>query len=305
MLEERAVYLNGDLVPWDQAKIHLMSHGLSRGSAIFEVLSIHETEAGPAVFRLDEHLNRLFKTADLLDMQLPMSREALFKDVLNTVKQNSIRKGFIKIVGFYPQIAFEILPPQSKLDVAIFVVDPVLDLGGINFPFEKGTTLCISKWRKLDPQTVPIEAKAAANYLNGMLARSESRKRGFENALLLDTQGYIAEGGTESIFLVKDGRLITPSTGTILDSITRKSILQVSEDLGIPAGEGRLMPELLYEADEVFLSGTPIKVLPVRQVEERVFEEVPGRLTKTLQSMMKEISEGREERFKGWLFPVG
>jgi branched-chain amino acid aminotransferase len=152
---------------------------------------------------------------------------------------------------------------------------------------------------------VPIEAKAAANYLNGMMARSESRKRGFENAVLLDTQGFIAEGGTESIFLVKEGRLVTPSRGTILDSITRKSILQVAEVLDIPAVEGRLSPELLYEAEEIFLSGTPIKVLPVRKVEDRVFEEVPGPLTATLQSMMDKISAGREERFRGWLFPAG
>jgi branched-chain amino acid aminotransferase len=304
MFKDRVVFLNGDFVAWNQCTVHIMSHSFGRGSAIFEVLGLHDTNAGPAIFRLDKHLERLFKTAELLGMELPISEEALHEAVMSTVKRNGISQGFIKIIGFYPQIAFEIIPPQKMLDISVFVVDPAQDFGGLDFPTKNGTTVCISKWRKLDPQSVPIEAKVAANYLNGMMARSEARTRGFENGIMLDTQGFIAEGGTESVFLVKDGRLMTPSLGTVLDSITRKSLLQAVKAIGIESVEGRLPSKLLFEANEIFLSGTPFKVLPVKQIEDRVIEGIPGPLTRKLSSLMDEIIAGRDERFKHWFFPV-
>jgi branched-chain amino acid aminotransferase len=304
MLKDRVVFLNGEFVPWDKANVHMMSHSFSRGSAIFEVISIHKTNKGPVIFRLDEHSERLSTSAHLLEMDLPLSREDLQKAAIATVKRNGVQEGFIKIMGFYPQIAFEILPLQRQLDLAIFVVDPAQDLGALHFPFEKGTSLCISKWRKLDPQTIPIEAKVAGNYMNGIMARQEARKRGFENALMLDTQGFIAEGGTESVFLVKDGRLFTPATGTVLKSITRKSVLEIAKVLGIEAFEKRLTPQLCEEAEEIFLSGTPIKVLPVRKMEERELKEVPGPISRKLSDLMHQIETGRDERFSPWLFPV-
>jgi branched-chain amino acid aminotransferase len=305
MLENRTVYLNGEFIAWDQAKVHLMCHSFGRGSAIFEVLSLHETQSGPAVFRLDEHIDRLYRTAKLLDMELPVGKKDFHSAVLETVRQNRARQGFIKIICFYPQISFEILPPQSKLDMSIFVVDPAEDLGGLDFPLEKGTTACLSRWRKLDPETVPVEAKAAANYLNGMMARAEAKKRGFNNVIMLDTQGFIAEGGTESVFLVKNGVLMTPSLGTVLQSISRKSLLEAAPALNLSTMEGRFKPDLLFEAEEIFFSGTPAKALPVRRVEERALEEVPGPVCKKLINVMTEIVAGREERFKHWLFPVG
>jgi branched-chain amino acid aminotransferase len=305
MLEDRIVFLNGEFVAWNQAKAHLMCHSLGRGSAIFEVLSLHDTRLGPAVFRLDEHMDRLFRSAELLDMELPGTKQSVHEAVLEAVRRNGIREGFIKIICFYSQIAFEILPPQKKLDLSIFVVDPREDLGGVKFPFERGVSACISKWRKLDPQTVPVEAKAAANYLNGMMARGEARKRGFDNAIMLDTQGFIAEGGTESVFLVKGGVLMAPSLGTILASISRKSLLQVAQATGIPTFEGRLRPELFFEAEEILYSGTPMKALAVRQIENRVFEKVPGPVTQKLSASVNDIVAGKDDRFKAWLFPAG
>jgi branched-chain amino acid aminotransferase len=305
MLEDRMVYLKGDFIPWNEAKVHLMSHSVGRGSAIFEVLSLHNTVHGPAVFRLDEHMDRLLASAALLGMELPMSREEFQGAVVETVRRNGLSEGFIKIICFYSQVAFSIFPPQEKLDASIFVVDPSQDLKGVAFPFEKGTTVCISKWRKLDPETVPVEAKAAANYLNGIMAKEEARKRGFEETIMLDTQGFIAEGGTESIFLVKDGRLMTPALGTVLKSISRKSVLQVARVMGIETIEARLRPELFFTSEEIFFSGTPMKVLPVRRIEERVLEKVPGPVTNKLFEAMKDIVSGKDERFKAWLFPIG
>jgi branched-chain amino acid aminotransferase len=304
MLENRTVFINGEFVAWNQANVHIMCHSFGRGSAIFEVLSLHHTPSGPAVFRLDEHIRRLYRTAALLEMELPMDQEAFHEAVLETVRRNGTREGFIKIICFYPQISFEILPPRKRLDTSIFVIDPKQDLGGLDFPFDEGTTACVSRWRKLDPETVPVEAKAAANYLNGMMARAEAKKRGFNNVIMVDTQGFIAEGGTESVFLVKDGVLMTPSLGTILQSITRKSVLEVAPVIGIPTFEGRLKPDLLFEADEIFFSGTPTKALPVRQIEERVLQNVPGPVNRKLTAAMTDIVEGGDERFKGWMFPA-
>ena len=304
MLEDRLVYLNGDFYPWSKANVHIMSHSFGRGSAIFEVMSVHEIDSGAAIFRLDEHISRFFQTAELLGMECPLSHEDFLEAVRGTVRENRLRQGAVKIIGFYPQISFEILPPGKKLDIAVFVFDPLRDLEQQSIPFDKGTTACISSWRKLDPQTVPVEAKAAANYLNGMVARGEARERGFDHVVMLDTQGFVAEGGTESIFIVKEGRLLTPASGTILRSITRKSLLEVTGILGIESAEIRLQPEDLYQASELFFSGTPMKVLPVRKMETRVFEEVPGTVTRRLSQLMEDIVSGRDERFKEWLFPV-
>jgi branched-chain amino acid aminotransferase len=268
------------------------------------VLSVHDTERGPAVFRLDEHMARLFRTAALLDMRLPAPREELHEACLEAVRKNGVRKGFIKVLCYYSGVAFDIFPPDEPLDVAVFVVDPDADLGGLNFPYEKGTTACFSRWRKLHPETVPIEAKASANYLNGMVARVEARKRGYENVILLDTQGFVAEGSTEAVFMVEDGRLLTACPGTVLLSITRRSLIQVAEALGLDVMECRIHPERFLKADEIFFAGTPDKVLPVRRIEDRDLENVPGPVTRKLSALMAEITSGRNEQFRDWLFPL-
>jgi branched-chain amino acid aminotransferase len=304
MLEERWVYRNGSFVKWADATVHMMSHSFARGSTIFEVISFYATASGPAVFRLHEHISRLEKSAAYLDMELPEDHDALCGAVAESVRRNRLPKGVIKMVGYYPQFALDIQPPQKRLDLAVFAMDPSQDLEGLDFSFENGTTAGIARWRKLDPQTVPIEAKAAANYLNGMIARLDVQKRGLEDAILLDSQGFIAEGATESVFLVKDGRLLTPSLGTVLDSITRRSILQVARHLGIETIEGRLRPELLFQADEIFFANTPFKVIPVRRVEEREMPGAPGPMQRRLWDVLQRIAAGTEPAFADWLYPV-
>ncbi|MBW1774948.1 MAG: branched-chain-amino-acid transaminase [Deltaproteobacteria bacterium] len=304
MLEDRIVYVNGEYVPWNQATIHLMSHSVGRGSAIYEVMSLHHTADGPAIFRLDAHAERFFKTAELLHMQLPLSPREFQDAVMETVRRNGLKEGLIKTIAFYSQLSWGVVPADTTLGLSLFALNPKEELGGLTFPSDEGATLAISKWRKLDPETVPVEAKVAAHYINGMMARKEAADRGFEFTLLLDTQGFLAEGSTESIFLVKDGTLMTPSLGTILDSITRKSVLEAAPALGLEIREERIPPETLYEAEEIFLSGTPMKVLPVKKVEDRVIEGTPGPVTRTLASLLKDIVAGKDERFKEWLFPI-
>jgi branched-chain amino acid aminotransferase len=303
-MTERIVFLGGTYAPWEEAKIHIMSHSVGRGSAIFEVIGFHETPDGPAVFRLDEYVARFRNSAALLDMEPPLSASGLQEAVLETIRRNGLKKGIIKMVGFYPEIAFKILPPGKRFQVAIFVFDLEGDLGERAQAGEGSVTACVSKWRRLDPQTVPIEAKVAANYMNGIVARTEARDLGFDYAILLDTRGCIAEGGTESLFLVREGRLLTSSLGTILNSITRKTLIEVAETMGIGTFAGRLVPGTLNEAEEIFFSGTTTKLLPVRQVGERILEEVPGPVTRRLSERMAAITSGGDERFRHWLYPA-
>lgn len=304
MLEERWVYKDGGFVKWAEATVHMMSHSFARGATIFEVISFYATASGPAVFRLHEHIARLEKSAAYLDMELPGGHDDLCRAVAETVRCNRLRQGVVKVVGYYPQFALDVQPPQKRLDIAVFALDPSQDLEGLEFSFEKGASAGIARWRKLDPETIPVEAKAAANYLNGMIARLDVQKRGLEDAILLDTQGFIAEGATESVFLVKDGRLLTPSLGTVLDSITRRSILRVARHLGIETFEGRLRPELLFEADEIFFACTPFKVIPVRRIEDREMPAVPGPMQRRLRDILQKIAAGEEPDFRGWLYPV-
>ena len=304
MIKDRIVFVNGDYIPWEKATVHIMSHSFGRGSAIFEVMSLHATVSGPAIFRLEAHIQRLFKSAELLDMELPLSEEEFYKAVAGTVKRNDLQQGIIKIICYYPQFSVEILPPQRQLAVSIFAFDPQKDLERFGIPADQGVTAFISQWRKLDPQTVPIEAKASANYLNGMIARAEAKKNGFDYAVMLDTQGFIAEGGTESVFAVKDNRLLTPSAGTVLKSITRMSILEAAGTAGISCFEERLKPQLLFEADELFFASTPFKVLAVKQINDRKLEHAPGPVTRKVADLMAKIADGSDARFKKWLYRV-
>jgi branched-chain amino acid aminotransferase len=282
----------------------MMSHSFARGSTIFEVISFYATASGSAVFRLHEHISRLEKSAAYLDMELPGTHDDLCRAVAETVRRNRLRQGVVKVVGYYPQFALDIQPPQKRLDIAVFAIDPSQDFDGLKFSFDTGTTVGIARWRKLDPQTVPIEAKAAAHYLNGMIARLDVQKRGLTDAVLLDTQGFIAEGATESVFLVRGGRLLTPCLGTVLDSITRRSILQVARHLGIETLEGRLRPELLFEADEIFFANTPFKVIPVRRIEDREMPAAPGPMQRRLWGILQRIAAGEEPAFADWLYPL-
>jgi branched-chain amino acid aminotransferase len=303
MLKDRFVFMDGQFVRWEEANVHIMSHSFARGSGIFEVLGVHKTGSGTAVFRLDEYVSRFFRSAGLLEMNLTLSAEQLHDAVLETVRRNGLGNGVVKIMGFYPQVAFDIMPPSGPLSVAVFAVDPVEDLGSSPFLF-KGVTACIPSWRKIHPGTVPPEAKVAANYLNGMMARMEARKKGFDMAIMLDNEGFVAEGGTESVFIVKNDKLYTPALGKILKSISRKTVPVVAASEGIETVETQLRPEALHEADEVFFSCTVMKVWPVKSVDDKVFDPVPGTMCRRLNDLMNRVTTGEDERFKQWLFPV-
>jgi len=290
------VWINGNMIPWKEATVPLLSHGFSRGSAIFEVFGIHEGPNGSVAFRMDEHLKRLMKSASLLGMEMAYSTDEIIRAVSKTVKTNNLGRGLIKILAYWGEEAIINLVLESKLDLAIFAIPASEEL---SMDLTQPITACLSKWRKIHPETVPVAAKACSNYLNGYLARKDAFKRGFDVGLMLGTDGFLTEGSIESVFLVKDGILKTPPLGRVLSSITRLSILQVAPIIGIPISQDPILQEELYTADEIFTSYSGTKVSPVARFEDRVLE-APGPITRQVMEQMNNIINFSDDRFSDW-----
>ena len=290
------------MIPWQSANVHIMSHGFSRGSAIFDVFGIYPGPKGPAAFRMDKHIERLFKSAELLGMEMFYTKEQIIDAVVKSVKANNIKRGTIKIFAYYGEESVVSLVLDSKLDLAIYGIPETDDMR-----LDQATPIeiCFAKWRKIHPATIPVEAKACSNYLNGMLARKDAVNRGFNVGILLTTDGYVAEGSIESIFMVKDNVLKTPPLGNILSSVTRISMLEAASDIGIKTLEEQISPEELMGADEIFVCRTGVKVLPVRKIEERVMDVAPGPVTSELSQLMSDIYHFRNDRFSHWLQVIG
>ena len=293
---ENKVWFNGKMIPWQEATVPLLSHGFSRGSAIFEVFGIHESPDGPVAFRMDEHLKRLMKSARLLGMEMAYSTDEIVRAVTETVKTNGLGRGLIKMLAYWGEEAIIDLVLESKLDLAIFAIPASKELG---LDKTQPITACLSKWRKIHPETVPVAAKACSNYLNGYLARRDANSRGFDVGLMVGTDGFLAEGSIESVFLVKNGILKTPPLGRVLSSITRLSILQVAPMIGIPTSKEPILQEELFTADEIFTSHSGIKVSPVARFEDRIFQ-APGPITKQVMEQMNNIINFSDGRFNDW-----
>jgi len=296
MTNDAKVWLNGNLIPWQQATVPLLSHGFSRASAIFDVFGVHVGPAGPAAFRMNEHIKRLMKSAELLEMKLAYSAEEIVTAVKTAVRVNCLGRGIVKMLAYWGEEAVIKLVLDSKLDLAIFTIPESEDLA-LDKP--RPLSACLSKWRKIHPETVPVGAKACSNYLNGYLARRDANVRGFDIGILLSTDGLLAEGSIESIFIVKDGVLKTPPLGWILSSITRMSILQAAPQIGIPVQEVPISADELLAADEVFTAHTGIKVEPVNRLENRELQ-TPGPISAQLMQLFDDIIRFKDERFKDW-----
>lgn len=297
----RTVWMNGNLVPWENATVPLLSHGFSRGSALFDVFMVYNSPEGPKAFRMDQHLRRLQRSADLLGMELAYSTEEIVMAVKTTVAANSLTQGIVKIMAYWGEEALIDLVLTTKLDMAIFAVP---DSGAPGAKPPRNISVCITKWRKIHPLTVPVGAKACANYLNGYLARRDANSRGFDVGLLMGTDGFMAEGSIESFFMVKGGVLKTPPTGRILSSITRMSVLEAAPSIGIPVMEEEILPEELYAADEIFTSHSVTKVAPVERFEDRPLA-APGPVSLKLMNLMDDIITFKDNRFPHWFQALG
>lgn len=299
-LHNRKIWLNGKFVPWSQATVHLMSHSFTRGSAIFEVMSVHATSRGPAIFRLDDHLRRLQNSARLLGMPLPLPFPSLHQAALNTVARNRLESGIVKLMCYYPGVEFEVVPRVKTVSMAIVAVDPAADLNAAFYRERPLARAGVSRWRKYHPQTVPIHCKAAGNYLSPMLAKQEVKARGFDTPIMLDTQGFIAEGATESLFLVKHRVIKTAPLSLVLPGITRRSVIEVARRLGYTVLQKKMRPAELFRADEAFFTSTSQKVWPVGQIEKKKLP-APGPVTAHLLETFRQITTGQDPRFAKWL----
>lgn len=295
------VWMNGALVDWKDATVPLLSHGFSRASAIFEIFGIHQGPKGVFAFQMDAHLKRLEESARLLEMEIRYSSEEIAAAVIETVKANEIGRGLVKMFAYWSEEMVIQLVPDAKLDLAIFAIPESAELG---LDKSEPITACLSKWRKLHPETVPVGAKACANYLNGYLVRKDALSRGFDIGLMVGTDGFVAEGSVESVFMVKDGVLKTTPLGRILASITRKSVLEAAETLGLSVSIELISAEELLAADEVFTAFTGTKVLPIRCLEDRTLD-APGPVTRQLIDVMHRIFNFEDDRFSEWFQPMG
>jgi branched-chain amino acid aminotransferase len=254
--------MNGDVVPWDEAKVHVLTHGLHYGTGVFEGVRCYETEQGPAVFRHQDHIDRLFKSAELYYMPIPFDREQLRTATLDLVARNGLTSCYIRPLVFRGYGQMGLFPLDAPVDVCIATWEWGAYLGDEGKT--KGVRAKVSSWRRISPDSLIPHAKASGQYLNSVLAKIESHKAGYEEAILLDDKGYVCEGTGENLYVVRDGRISTPpQTASILDGINRKAIIQIARDLAIEVVEENLVRSELYMADEVFCSGTAAELTPI------------------------------------------
>lgn len=292
------IWMNGELVDWEEARIHVASHGLHYGSGVFEGIRCYDTARGPAVFRLRDHLERLERSAKVLYMDLPYSVEELRQATHELIAANGLASCYVRPLAFYGYGELGVATAGNPVDVIILSFPWGAYLGEESQ--RSGITATISSWERVGPNVIPHVAKATGIYLNSMLATTEARRAGYDEAIMLTRDGYVADGPGENIFVVADGVLRTPPLSmSILPGITRDTIIQLARELGHRVEETLLIRTDLYLADEVFMVGTATEVAPVRAVDDR--ELGVGPVTRELQQAYVDVVHGRSERWSDWL----
>src|SRR5437588_4639296 len=289
------------MVPWEDAKVHVLTHGLHYGTGVFEGERAYETARGPAIFRHRDHLERLFRSAELYYMPIPYTLEELRSATHELIAANRLRECYIRPIVFRGYGQMGLYPLDCAVDVAIAVWPWGAYLGEEGK--RAGVRAKVASWRRIPHDALIPHAKACGQYLNSVLAKIEASKAGYQEAILLDPHGFVCEGSGENIYAVRDGLIITPpQTAAILDGISRRSIIELARDLGIEVVERDLARAELYLADEVFLSGTAAELVPVREIDDHAIGGgEPGRVTRPLQQVFDDALHGRHPRYAEWL----
>ena len=295
------IWMNGKTMKWEDAKIHVLTHTLHYGAGVFEGIRCYNTPKGPAVFRLKEHMARLENSARLIGMKLPYSNSELCRATKELVKKNRIKECYIRPIAYYGYGKMGLSPSGAPVDIAIALWPWGKYLGEESA--EKGVKCGIPSWRRIDHRTVPTVAKVCGYYINSILASNEVAKSGCDEAILLNTEGNVAEGPGENVFMVKNKVLITPPLSAgILPGITRKSIIQVAKDNRIKVAERNITKKELYGADEVFFTGTAAEVTPIRMIDGKTIGKGKrGPITEKLQSIFYNVIRGKEKKYLKWL----
>jgi branched-chain amino acid aminotransferase len=295
------IWMNGDFVAWEDAKVHVLTHGLHYGTGVFEGIRAYDTELGTAIFRHDDHLDRLFRSAGLYHMPIPYTLEELRAATHELIARNGLRACYIRPIAFRGYGQMGLYPLDSPVDVSIAVWEWGAYLGEEGK--QRGIRAKVSSWRRISGDSLIPHAKASGQYLNSVLAKIESQKAGYEEAILLDDIGHVCEGTGENIFVIRDGEIATPpSTAGILDGINRRSVKTIAKDLGHIVVDRDIDRGELYMADEVFLTGTAAELVPVREIDDHtVGGGEPGPITRELQGVFVDALHGRDERYRDWL----
>lgn len=299
------IWHNGELKPWADANIHVMSHVVHYGSSLFEGIRCYATERGPAIFRLGDHVRRLMDSCHIYRMPVTYSRDEIVAACRDLVKLNGFQACYIRPIVFRGFGTFGVNPFPAPVETYIATWAWGKYLG--DEALEQGVDTCVSSWARLAPNTFPAMAKSGANYMNSQLIKMEAIVNGFVEGIALDVQGYVSEGSGENIFVVRNGKVFTPPLhASILPGITRASIITLCKDLDIPIVERGVPRELLYVADEAFFTGTAAEVTPIRSVDRiQIGEGRRGPITERLQKAFFDVTMGRTDDVHGWLTPVG
>jgi branched-chain amino acid aminotransferase len=293
------IWMNGELVAWDEATVHVLSHGLHYGTGVFEGIRCYETDEGPGVFRLREHLRRLEMSAELYYLPLPYSVDELRAATHEVIRRNGLQSCYIRPLAMRGYGEMGLYAQTSPIDLMIAVWSWGAYLGEEGK--RNGVRAKVSSWRRISPAGLIPHAKASGQYLNSILAKTESAQAGYDEAILLDERGLVCEGSGENIFIVRDGQLVTPGhTASILDGISRKSIIQIAADLGYTVVERDMARSELYLAEEAFLVGTAAELVPVREIDDHQLGE-PGEITRVIQAKYEDVLHGRAQEYSEWL----
>jgi len=298
------IWHNGKFIRWDDAKIHVLSHVVSYGSAVFEGLRCYETKQGSAIFRLREHMQRLLNSAHIYRMPVPFDVETLGQACIDLVRENKLTACYIRpiVLRGYGDVGVD--PQNCPVETYLACWEWGKYLGAE--ALRNGVDVCVSSWNRPAPNTLPQMAKAAANYMNSQLIRMEAKANGYEEGIALDVNGYVSEGSGENIFVVVNGSIYTPPVAnSALPGITRDSVLTLCRELGFPVTEQMIPREMLYIADEVFFSGTAAEITPIRSIDRvKIGSGARGPVTKSVQEEFFAITNGQVPDRHGWLSPV-
>ena len=293
------IWMDGELVDWDDARIHILTHTLHYGCGVFEGIRAYATAQGPAVFRLTDHITRLFNSARIFMIDVPFTPEQLVAATKETVRVNGLDSCYIRPIVYlgYGEMGLNPLPCPVNVSIAVWRWGSYLGDEGI----ANGVRMKISSWQRHDPNAMPPAAKGTGMYLNSSMAKVEALKGGYDEAILLSPQGYVSECTGENLFVVRDGRIVTPpSSAGALEGITQSSVMTIARDLGYDVEVGNILRSDLYTADEAFLSGTAAEVVPIRSVDDREIGP-PGPITRSIQEVFFATVRGEVDQYKDWL----
>ncbi len=298
------IWFNGELVDWEDANIHVLSHVVHYGSSVFEGIRCYKTQKGSAVFRLDEHVNRLFDSAKIYRMEIPYTRQEICEAILETVRVNKLEACYIRPIVFRGYETLGVDPMGCPVEVVIAVWEWGEYLG--DAALKNGVSVCTSSWNRMAPNTLPFLAKAGGNYLNSQLVRIEANANGYDEGIVLGTDGLVSEGSGENIFVIKNSSIYTPASNyAILPGITRHTAITLIRDLGMRVEQRGIPREFLYIADEVFFTGTAAEITPVRAIDQiEVGSGQRGPITEQIQEAFFDVIHAEVEDRHGWLTSV-